>query len=551
MASIRLQSLSFAEPQFRKLKNLTIHASPRITLIAGHNGIGKSTILGLFANGSGLTDADYQSYFGRSYVANLNEIVHLDYVREFEEPTEAGDELPGPLLRYIVDEEEITKRCALTKRSERREIRVVPRNDPLRGWSSESGIEVGRDAKVPLPTIYLGMTRMLPIGESNPRLVNSAADDAINSEDAEFLRAFVEQVIGTGGSSSASGVTSQSIKGTRKAHKHPRYPYSPKCISLGQDSLGAIATALASFNKLKREWADYPGGLLVVDEIDAGFHPHAQQLLASALKSAARKLSLQVIATTHSLSMIEAVHPGSAGVNATPVDSVVYLTDTRYPRIAEDYTLTDIRRDMTLTPPPPIQPVKAKVLKIYLEDAEAGLLMGRLLTRALKARVKREAGVTLKPMPLSVGCGNLTGLMRHDPYFKTVLIAVDADATVRGNPPNVVKLPGARDSKGNGKSPEWTLYHFIDSLVRRGQDHPEALAALAQQQINTDYLQAHLLTSDVNIQKRESAKKWMLEKQEHIEQWGIIDLWLSENEAAVEKFNEDLVNAALKTAPLL
>ncbi len=45
---------------------------------------------------------------------------------------------------------------------------------------------------------------------------------------------------------------------------------------MGQDCLGSMATALASFNQLKRDMGDaYPGGLLVIDEMDVGFHPHA------------------------------------------------------------------------------------------------------------------------------------------------------------------------------------------------------------------------------------------------------------------------------------
>jgi hypothetical protein len=553
MPSIRLESLRFDQPRFRKLGDLTINLAERLTLIAGHNGIGKSTILGLCANGSGLRDAMFQSYLSRAFVANLNDIVHLDYVKEFEEPISNDTELPSPVLEYAVNGEPLHKRCALTRRTERREIRVVPRNDPHAPWASQDGLQVGQDAKVPLPTLYLGMTRMLPIGESNPRWVSTALDEGMHADDQRFIQDFISQVIGCDVAAGLGGITTQSIKGTKKTAKHPKYPYSAKCISLGQDSLSAIATALASFKKLQREWSEYPGGLLVVDEIDAGFHPHAQASLATALRSAARRLRLQVLATTHSLCMIEAVHPEShpVGPGGTHVDSVIYLTDTRRPRMANGYTLADVRRDMMLTPPPPVVRARAKPLKLYLEDAEAALILKYLLTPALKRRVNREAGVSLKPMPMSVGCGNLMGLMRHDPYFKTVIIAVDADATIRRRPPNVIKLPGALDATGRGRSPEWSLYTYIQALVNRSEEHPEAWAALGQQHLNTDFLQVHLLNTDVNINNRESAKVWMLGKQELIEEWGIIQLWLSENAEMVQRFTADLLLAAVSTAALL
>ncbi len=47
MPSITVKSISFDDTSFRKLANITIEFAPRITVIAGHNGIGKSTILAL------------------------------------------------------------------------------------------------------------------------------------------------------------------------------------------------------------------------------------------------------------------------------------------------------------------------------------------------------------------------------------------------------------------------------------------------------------------------------------------------------------------------
>lgn len=94
-------------------------------MIAGHNGIGKSTILGLLANGSGMPAVAARSYFDRAYQGNLNEIVHLDY----ETPNATGRVHPNPRIVYDLFGEQLVKRCAITKRKTRKELRVVPRND--------------------------------------------------------------------------------------------------------------------------------------------------------------------------------------------------------------------------------------------------------------------------------------------------------------------------------------------------------------------------------------------------------------------------------------
>ncbi|MBF0635436.1 MAG: AAA family ATPase, partial [Nitrospinae bacterium] len=297
MASIKLKSLNFEAQPFRKLGNISIPFAERITIIAGHNGIGKSTILGLVANGSGIHDASIQSYFNRAFQANLKEIVHLDFAKEYEEYKNKEEQLPSPFIEYDIDGTPLTKRCSITGRTKSHEVRVVPRNDPHEDMSNP--VQVGKDAKVPLPTLYLGMTRMLPVGESDPFLVTNTMDKTIHEDDAKFIQSFINSVIESGGATNASkNITTQSIKNTKKTSKHPDYTHSAKCVSLGQDSLSAIATALASFQKIQRELPDYPGGLLVIDELDAGFHPHAQRRLVKALSNVAKKLQLQVLATT-------------------------------------------------------------------------------------------------------------------------------------------------------------------------------------------------------------------------------------------------------------
>ncbi|MDT4824308.1 AAA ATPase domain protein [compost metagenome] len=566
MAKFTLKKLLIDKPPFRKLKEIEIKFADRLTLIAGHNGIGKSTILALIANGSGLRARKYRTYLGRQFLGHLNDIIHLDYKTEFSDKNDREEELPNPFLEYDMNGETLIKRCALAKRTvmstakktRRLEARVVPRNHPIADFAIPGSDQVvGEAAKVPIPTIYLGMARMLPIGESDPDTVENSLDESIDHTDADFIADFVKSVIGFKNIAAKNAITTQAVKGTKKLNKHPEYPHSPRSVSLGQDSLSSIATAFASFRKIKREQGtEYPGGLLVIDELDAGFHPHAQQKLLEKIRWAAKLLEVQVVATTHSLFLIEAVHPDNnpVGGKGKYIDSVVYIMDTEKPYVADDISLREIQQDMALIAPAPSPKQKDKELKIYLEDAEADFFLKHLLTTKLKRSINSECGAKLKAIPISVGCDNLQGLQKFDSHFKKVLIVVDADATVKkgkGAPSNVVKLPGGKVQGEKGMSPERTIYEFAKTLSEDNEEYPTSRAALRKMHVTSNQLKNHLLDTNTNIKERESAKKWMRAKLDHISNWKLVPLWLEEHPEQVKAFEVELRASAIKTAKLL
>ena len=114
MPSIQVVSLEFGTDKFRKLSKILIPIAPRITVIAGHNGIGKSTILALLAHPSGLTNRAVDevpltyskqinmSYMDKTFQANFNEIIHIDYVAEYTEKLGPPKTLSEPQVTYSV-----------------------------------------------------------------------------------------------------------------------------------------------------------------------------------------------------------------------------------------------------------------------------------------------------------------------------------------------------------------------------------------------------------------------------------------------------------------
>ena len=541
---IKVKSLTFGKPPFRKLGNFDIQFADRLTLIAGHNGIGKSTILGLVANTFGLTEkVGPKSYFGELFYANIERIVYLALTEVAEAQKDTAS---APIVIANVDGVEVKKRCAMTQRTVWKRARVVPRT-----IEKAENDTVGQDAKVPLPTIYLGMKRLASVGEADEKEVHST-ELAMHADDSALMVDFVSAVIL--GTQLNTDVTQQTIKGSKKKTAQPGYQlHDAFAVSMGQDSLGSIATALASFNQLKRDLDDYPGGLLIIDEMDVGFHPHAIERLVKSLKTYANRLDLQIIATTHSPRLIQAVHPDGDG-NAQAPDSVIYLLDTRHPRRAPDQSLHAILADMAM-PPEGHKPARKKkpTLGVYFEDDEAAQFCASLIPTAKKAALSKKYGVSINWIPLGIGGSHLVKLPSKDSLFLERVLIVDADtaipkeAAARGN---TVKLPNVPGSTGVARSPENTMKQFLrDISAAQGGLKHDALLNLKTINPSSDKVHVNFFQDGMgDSTKRESTKAWWKKYWPTLNKWSVIQQWAVVYKAEADAFEVAFENAVAHTA---
>ena len=210
---------------------------------------------------------------------------------------------------------------------------------------------------------------MLPLGESQNTL-DSSFMKRIQDDDKIYIHDKFKSVIDNKVVDS-DNVIKQEVGGTTKRSILPEFDHSSKTISLGQDSLSSIITALASFNKLKRENGDnYKGGLLLIDEIEDGFHPKAQIKLVNLLKTEAKRLSLQIIVTSHSLTIIKEVLriADETARDGRNIDNVVYIQNILNPTLMLSPTYISVKNDMLSIIP---APDKLPEIKIYFEDEEA------------------------------------------------------------------------------------------------------------------------------------------------------------------------------------
>lgn len=591
----KVKSIDFTEPPFRRLSKLKIKFSDRITLIAGHNGIGKTSILGFISNTFGFASpelAKYKSYFGDSFSTNIEQILYisLDEISKISQKTQQV-----PYVIGIVGNDAIIKRCRLTKRGKYKRARVVPNTVHSESNVSEdyefnfqqisesqnsqigSSLDLfsmkmdskdddeitetedshelmpnghpGADAKIALPTIFLGLKRISSIGEAGDNEIISRSQ-TMDPDDLSYYNSFINNVITN--QRTNTNTTQLGIKSYKKKSIQPGYDdHEALAISIGQDSLGGIATALASFNKLMREMGDdYPGGLLIIDELDVGFHPTAIYRLAKELKTAARKLRIQIIATTHSPQLIQAIYPD----NNNKLDSVVYLVDPRKPRIAEDNSLQAILDDMSSIAAPKHAISQKNNLCVYFEDPQGVDFCNRLISLQEKNKFSRDNSVKITYIPLGVGGSNLLKLPSNDPIFLDRVLVVDADTPIPikvKDQGNAVKFPCPKGASGTDRSPENIIINFLRRMVTETTgDAYDAMMELDIKNPDATKIENTFFSSPVKAD-RDSTKKWWIANRENIFSWKVIEVWAKYHPRVVHQFKEDFETAIASTAKRL
>lgn len=529
-----LQKVEFENNSWRKLSGQTIPIAPRLTVIAGHNGIGKSSILGFIGNASGLEAKNnagdtIKTYSGSNFLTEFSEQFRLT-----QQDVTAGKSGTGKiLLSYKVGNtgDLLIKTCNIGLNKDGR-YRVVPRNT-----SNGTEYGVGAAQKVQLPTIFVSTSRLIPIGEDPEAEVTPLA--TMHSEDSQLVSDFLNFVLNA---DEASDQAMQDLKvtfGNKGKHtllptfSHKGLKYDGTAISLGQGAITSIATALASFNRLYRELGpNYKGGILVIDEIEDGLHPRALLNLMQRLCSLAKKLRLQVIVTTHSLVVLDSIK--SKIVNEfQAVDKIVYLKDTANPVVEINPDLDEMWSEMTLSATSYRKSTQPPIY-IYLEDDEALYILQRILKHRKPSFSEKEiVKARIHKVPLKLGAHQLMNLVSNhkaDHFYKHSVCILDGDQNIAAiKNERCITLPAPL-----GQSPEKEIYSFLEANKEKGKT--------VFKNLSSDYIKNYLSKLDKSLvadvkKEREHYKKWFKGiKLTHKN--SILEAWISSYDSEVSSFLE-------------
>lgn len=281
------------------------------------------------------------------------------------------------------------------------------------------------------PVIFLSLKRLYPIAARDYKISDF---DYLNQHKQDFIGLTNELL--NRSSSHATGTA-----GTISSAVAHGANYDQDSVSAGEDNAGQIVLALMSFRKLKEEYSDYKGGLLLIDEADAGLFPTAQLNLLKMLDRECKNLSLQVVMTSHSPVLIEYAFEQSQQFRKKY--KTIYLSNTYgNVQVMQDWSWAKISADINTKTIDTASGVALPKINVYFEDKEAADFFAVLMNRQ---PVKK---FTAPMSEITLGSSNYLQLIQKgvSEFSQRSIVCLDADQDSKTSGRNfktVLLLPGA------------------------------------------------------------------------------------------------------------
>lgn len=390
MLDFKLKKMSINK--FRNIKSIgaekkgfELNFKNGINVISGHNGVGKSNILSLISSGTGINHSETPS--------------KNNFQPEFYEFFKISDseDYKGYDIHSIYQNSEkhsIVKELRFKNdTASKRDIRIIPTtSNKFSEFTSKKearnhakmNFGIGYEARVKIPTRYISISRLLPLGESELDHKEIIKSNLIYKKKFDTLyRSYYNEILNDSISSEAKMYISK-----KKEVKNPSLNIeldntNRDSKSVGQDSLETIISAIIDFSYFKDFLKEkYLGGILCIDEIDVSLHPVAQVNLISVLEKISEELNLQIFVTTHSMAIIKEI---SSKIDTDKKrkkeinHSINYIKDRKMPHITSKTDYHSIQADMFME-----KKAMLPKTKFYFEDQVGIDLHCKIIETAVK-----------------------------------------------------------------------------------------------------------------------------------------------------------------------
>lgn len=295
-------------------KEFHMNLSKNVTVIAGLNGVGKSTLLAILTNVGEVRK--YKTLNGKPFRGEFSDVIMYDKGNDTAgtKATVTFAHLPADRTLFNVTPHLSFRASKHRRILQNNYYKYTHNKKTLRSTTEKSIIryrlipkkskEHDNERKVVWPSYYMGLSRLTPIGEHDtaiPKKIPEQLSRQIVNDHKTIL-------------SENTDIDNTSISNFEIGTNFPKaniitnnYGYAAN--SNGQDNTGQIIEAVYSFSELKKQMEangeEYIGGILAIDEFDATLHPAAQNRLLDWLLKKSQKLDLQIVFTTHSITLLE------------------------------------------------------------------------------------------------------------------------------------------------------------------------------------------------------------------------------------------------------
>ena len=433
---------------YRKLKDISLEFSSSVNAISGTNGTCKTSLLHVIgnsyqkvpSNSNLLSDKKCMSVL-RKINSSVNPKIEA-LTRDAKNYVDPAKDIPGILYSVEYDDGSM-----LGFRKHNSEGAKGGRYSLKPNYSS------GKGESLPFATVvYLGLARLFPFGEFldedkikfNREFLPQKHAEALFDNYRKLSRLDVEKP-----KSQQMG----DIK-TRVSFSSGREGIDSNTISAGEDNLFIILLSLQSLAYFKESLVDSDSteALLLIDEIDATLHPSLQEKLVDLFMTYSEKWGIQIIFTTHSLSLLEYLFEKR--------QRVIYLRDNVSDVILMDNpNMYNIR--MALKEQTHRDIYLDKNVPIFSEDNEARLLILALF--GLFAKASKEFARISSVLHLvegDFGSDNLRKLFKDAAMRESTMASIcilDGDQSSEPSF-NIVALPG-------NNAPEAFMYEYCELLL--------------------------------------------------------------------------------------
>ncbi len=495
--------------KYRGFRDVSFKVGTRLTVIAGQNGTQKTTLLGMLTQ---MFTLDPKSEMG-SEKPLVGGNYRSDFMNKFKfspKFDKAGDH---EWTLSFDGMDDVTATSIWRKKED----------GTIRFW--KKGTHAAGSGYIQYPVLYLSLRRLFPLGEDSK--VEESHDIELTESEKKEYKEFHDDVLFNvyedahplyvkGAEKQTIGVNTQT--------------YDWMTNSAGQDNLGKIVLALFSFKRLKEKYKKaYKGGILGIDELDSTLFPASQIRILKQLQSYACKYKIQIIFTTHSLTLIKEACRLQDECKANEARkgqvNVVYLErEDNHIAIKENVRYGTVENNLCVA----LEKTTNTKVNIFTEDNEAWLFM----TNMLPAKYKK----IIKHVPAKLGCGeyiNLIEAKMPNFYSPEGLVVLDGDAVSEDHYSRVasklVLLPGP-------KSPEQMVADWIQGLSDTHKFWKSINPSYTRQYCFKDIRYSQLTN-------REKAKMWF-QSQCTTDVWGttahkMMKFWKKDNKEKVDAFVAD------------